>query len=294
MVSGQVTPPRLDLANEDLVRAHVQRLARRDRHEPRQVAHRRARRRRRRRRRCALLDSKRHDVDNLTPRARAKTRAERVLSSFSAELNAADWCGSRLASTTCSTQSAAASTHACDRWRGLYRAALSQATLQNRIIIDASRSQSDKNEAKQLRREAEAQLELLPRRARPSAQSDFYSYRYFASEGFLPGYSFPRLPLSAFIPGRPSAKGTDEFLSRPRFLAISEFGPRSIVYHEGSRYLINRVILPVSDATDATTGRQAITVHAKLCTRCGYLHPVRDGGDGPDLCEHCGRRSGRR
>ena len=33
-------------------------------------------------------------------------------------------------------------------------------------------------------------------------QSDFYSYRYFASEGFLPGYNFPRLPLSAFIPGR--------------------------------------------------------------------------------------------
>jgi len=29
------------------------------------------------------------------------------------------------------------------------------------------------------------------------AQSDFYTYRYFASEGFLPGYSFPRLPLRA-------------------------------------------------------------------------------------------------
>jgi len=23
------------------------------------------------------------------------------------------------------------------------------------------------------------------------AEADFYSYRYFASEGFLPGYSFP-------------------------------------------------------------------------------------------------------
>lgn len=29
-------------------------------------------------------------------------------------------------------------------------------------------------------------------------QTDFYSYCYFASEGFLPGYSFPRLPLAAF------------------------------------------------------------------------------------------------
>jgi hypothetical protein len=77
------------------------------------------------------------------------------------------------------------------------------------------------------------------------AQSDFYSYRYFASEGFLPGYNFPRLPLSAYIPARRMRQGREEYLSRPRFLAISEFGPRSVVYHEGSKYLINRVILPV-------------------------------------------------
>src|SRR3546814_3173360 len=77
--------------------------------------------------------------------------------------------------------------------------------------------------------------------------------RYFASEGFLPGYSFPRLPLSAFIPARRSGRrGSDgEFLSRPRFLAISEFGPRSLVYHEGDRYEINRVILPASERTNA-------------------------------------------
>ena len=38
-------------------------------------------------------------------------------------------------------------------------------------------------------------------------QSDFYSYRYLASEGFLPGYSFPRLPLAAYIPGTGGARG---------------------------------------------------------------------------------------
>ena len=31
--------------------------------------------------------------------------------------------------------------------------------------------------------------------------SDFYTYRYLASQGFLPGYNFPRLPLMAWIPG---------------------------------------------------------------------------------------------
>ena len=58
-------------------------------------------------------------------------------------------------------------------------------------------------------------------------EGDFYSYRYFAAEGFLPGYNFPRLPLSAYVPGRGGHKGRDEFVSRPRFLAISEFGPRA-------------------------------------------------------------------
>ena len=55
--------------------------------------------------------------------------------------------------------------------------------------------------ARRLRQEAESQLELLTQ-GENVVQADFYSYRYFASEGFLPGYSFPRLPLSAFIPGR--------------------------------------------------------------------------------------------
>jgi hypothetical protein len=99
--------------------------------------------------------------------------------------------------------------------------------------------------------------------------ADFYSYRYFASEGFLPGYNFPRLPLSAFLPGRRKRRGeTDDFLSRPRFLAISEFGPRAIVYHEGARYQVNKVILPVGGDEAALNGRAAV------CPACGYLHPL--------------------
>ena len=103
---------------------------------------------------------------------------------------------------------------------------IEQRKVQNRIIGDASRSASDKDQARRLRREAESQLELLTE-VNNIGESDFYSYRYFASEGFLPGYSFPRLPISAFIPARRLRQGDrDEFLSRPRFLAISEFGPR--------------------------------------------------------------------
>src|SRR5256885_2888880 len=145
-------------------------------------------------------------------------------------------------------------------------------------MLDASRSSEDKKQADRLRAEAESQLALLTD-VTSLEQSDFYSYRYFASEGFLPGYNFPRLPLSAYIPGR-RTKQRDEYLSRPRFLAISEFGPRAIVYHEGSRYLINRVILSVEDD-------ELMTTQAKQCDQCGYLHPS-PSGPGPDLCQRCG------
>ncbi len=71
----------------------------------------------------------------------------------------------------------------------------------------------------------------------------------------------------------------DEFLSRPRFLAITEFGPRAVVYHEGSRYLINKAILPLGQ--DGPVFGQL-----KRCTACGYLHPITSP-PGPDLCENC-------
>ena len=48
-------------------------------------------------------------------------------------------------------------------------------------------------------RDARIQLTLLRNEDSADFQTDFYSYRYFASEGFLPGYSFPRLPLAAVL-----------------------------------------------------------------------------------------------
>jgi hypothetical protein len=168
---------------------------------------------------------------------------------------------------------------ACERWRTLFRAAREQFQLQSKVILDASRSAFEKDQARRLRSEAESQLKLLTETSE-LAQSDFYSYRYFASEGFLPGYSFPRLPLSAYIPARRGVGGRDDFLSRPRFLAITEFGPFSTLYYEGSKYVINRVILPPGSE------RELRTTAVKRCELCGYLHPV-DAAGGPDLCLGC-------
>jgi len=277
MVAGAVAPPRLDLCNEDLVRAHVhatwltetgQSLGN-SLKDILDLAGERPP--------LTLLASVRQSIEAEGPRQRARERIARVLADLQDDLEKSDWYTDRWLDEVLS-QVSHDFDRACERWRTLYRAALAQREIQNRIIGDASRSLEDKNQAKRLRREAEAQLELLTE-AENVVQSDFYSYRYFASEGFLPGYNFPRLPLSAYIPGRSRVRGRDEFVSRPRFLAISEFGPRAIVYHEGSRYLINRVILPVRD-------EDVLTSTAKLCGHCGYLHPV-GAGAGPDLCERC-------
>ncbi|MBI3273374.1 MAG: DEAD/DEAH box helicase [Planctomycetes bacterium] len=277
MVAGQVTPPRLDLANEDLVRAHIHSIWLAETEQGLGKSLRDVLDVSGDKPSLALQDVVRDSIGREEAAARGRVRAHQVLATLEGELRASDWFTDRWVGDVLA-QAVRQFDQACERWRGLFRAALEQAEAQDRIIRDASRNPMDKRQAEQLRREAEAQLKLLAE-SENVIQSDFYSYRYFASEGFLPGYSFPRLPLSAYIPGRRPIKGRDEFLSRPRFLAITEFGPRAMVYHEGSRYVINKVILPVSND-------QVLTSSAKICDGCGYLHPVA-GGAGPDLCEHC-------
>jgi len=276
MVSGEVTPPRLDLANEDLVRAHLHAIwlaeanlslgsSLRD-----------------------LLDVAGNDptlatiasvLDTLRrpqPRLAALVRAKRILGTFENDLKDADWYTPQWAEEVFK-QIELNFEASCERWRNLCKAALAQQKVQNAIIMDMSRTADERRQAERLRREAESQYKLLTE-TKNVVQSDFYSYRYFASEGFLPGYNFPRLPLSAYIPGRRTQQ-RDEFLSRPRFLAITEFGPRAVVYHEGSRYLINKAILPLGQ--DGPVFGQL-----KRCTTCGYLHPITSP-PGPDLCENC-------
>ena len=278
MVAGAVTPPRIELGNEDLIKAHMHAVwlaatgtdlgkSLKD------VVD------------CEgdnptleILPSQLNSFKSKIALKRAADRCSHILSTLEADLNAADWYSIEWLDDVMNAV-VLSFDRACDRWRSLYRSALKQREIQNKIIINASRSHDDKMEAKRLRAEAEAQIDLLVDSA-SVAQSDFYTYRYFASEGFLPGYNFPRLPLSAYIPGRLTKK--DNFLSRPRFLAITEFGPQSIIYHEGSKYLINKVIMPVGEESLLTTS-------AKVCDECGYLHSSADGSSTLDLCEHCGQ-----
>ena len=141
------------------------------------------------------------------------------------------------------------------RWRKLYRAAIIQFREANEIIENKIYAENhDKvRTAKRTRRQAERQMDLLLNdmneagvsTGKNNDQSEFYPYRYFASEGFLPGYNFTRLPIRAFLENDESG---GEYVSRPRYIALGEFGPRNVIYHDGSKYRIDTIILTEAEA----------------------------------------------
>jgi superfamily II DNA/RNA helicase len=177
---------------------------------------------------------------------------------------------------------------AFDRWRDLYRTTLEEYRQQGVLAVDTKANKRTRQTAAIREREARERLAVLRNDDATEGQTDFYSYRYLASEGFLPGYSFPRLPLAAYIPGGRPKAGNDtrgDYLQRPRFLAISEFGPGALIYHEGARFEVNRIQLP-RQAGDAT---QVATETALRCEACGYHHLE---GVGVDRCEACNAKLG--
>ncbi|MGH3815624.1 MAG: helicase-related protein, partial [Pseudonocardiaceae bacterium] len=283
MVGGSVTAPRLDLTNEDLLRSHLHALwlAETDIALDRSVA--------------KILDVsaenyplnaaiQRHSNDP-GARERAAHRARRVLAELDEELDDTSWWHDEWITRVVedAPQEFDRSFH---RWRELYRAAWEEQAEQNRIILDHSGNQKTRDVATRRRREAENQLRLLRNEDTDDLQTDFYSYRYLASEGFLPGYSFPRLPLRAYVPGRRGVPRDAEFIHRPRFIAINEFGPGALIYHEGLRYQVNQVQL-----TPGEQGGSGLDTNAaRRCVACGYLHGQEVG---IDVCESCDGRLGR-
>jgi ATP-dependent helicase YprA (DUF1998 family)/very-short-patch-repair endonuclease len=276
MVAGAVAPPRLELGNQDLVRAHA--------HSIWLV-------------KCGL-DLKTSMVDLLeieqpgqplrsdvlsalgskASRSAAIEAISDVLNATSEVTSAPWWSDTWVADTV--DRAPLRFNNAADRWRGLYNEAQNELDNANKTLKTIGASEASKQRARGRISEARAALDLLKGQVDDVLQGDFYTYRYFASEGFLPGYSFPRLPLSAFIPAqRRTRNGEGDFIQRPRFLAISEFGPGAFIYHEGARYQVDRVSLP---ARDDGTGVNITEI--KRCSTCGYLHESTD----PDTCQHCG------
>lgn len=131
-----------------------------------------------------------------------------------------------------------------DRWRALYKDAMiqieaAQHITRNNIYGDNS---EEKRRALLKEKRALSQRDLLLGQnvGGNKEENEFYPYRYLASEGFLPGYNFTKLPLRAML----QYKGDKvEYLSRPKSLAISEFGPQNIIYNNGGKFRVKRMLL---------------------------------------------------
>jgi hypothetical protein len=282
MVAGSVVPPRIDLSNEDLVRAHVHAIwlgltglgmktsilevldaAQAEEGYP-------------------LRPEIREQISFSESALETCSEACReVLKGCGADLENAEWFNDEWLDKRLQ-QAPERFDRAFDRWRELFRTAWNQLTQAQQLkqmayLGKGPASRQEAGRAEAMEREAKRQLDLLCCKDTKFDESDFYPYRYLASEGFLPGYNFPALPVRVFVP-----RGTDgEFISRPRLLALSEFGPYNVIYHEGAKYQVRQAFLPVQE-------QERRFLRAKLCKACGYLHEGEVAH--VDLCSHCNTR----
>lgn len=293
MVHGHVSPPTLDLANEELVASHLhavwlnetrKALPRTvndmlDMSQPDTMP---------------LLDEFRHQLDSDKVREQTAQRGFNLIKMLGNELQDAQgvwlsgetdlesaslaWLESRVKGAFRSFNDA------LNRWRDLYASTQEQLEKAHAVISNPAASERDRKAAERRYNEARTQISLLLN-AGSEQSSDFSTYRYLASQGFLPGYNFPRLPLLAYIQGRRGNVGRDSFLARPRFLAISEFGPLSLIYHEGSQYRVKKVMLGVRAGQDMESPG-LVKEEARLCPACGYGHFKQQLHN--ELCLACG------
>lgn len=292
MVHGHVSPPTLDLANEDLISSHLHAVWLNETRKalPKTVNN--------------MLDMTEaatmpilvefdEQMDSADVQHRTAGRGLNLLRMLYTELDAAR--GIWLSTNGSLEESVVAwlekrvtgafnqFNRALDRWRDLYSATQKQLQAAHEINSNPAASERERKAAAKRYGEARTQLDLLLN-AGSEYNSDFSTYRYLASQGFLPGYNFPRLPLLAYMPARRGKIGRDSFLARPRFLAISEFGPLSLIYHEGSQYRVKKVILGVRG--EQSVGQAGLsTEEARLCPNCGYGHFHRQLEH--ELCQAC-------
>lgn len=181
---------------------------------------------------------------------------------------------------------------ALDRWRALYKATLRQQKEAHRIEETAP-NKKERETAHNVSTDALEQINVLT--SAQKENSDFYLYRYLASQGFLPGYSFPKLPLIAWLSKRQfvragavaSGAGRGTMISRPRFLALTEFGPRSLIYHEGAIYRVTKVKLKANELTHVAADGRLMTMQGYVCSNCGYAMFNLDKPSEPPVYSVC-------
>ena len=279
LVDGVVVPPSIDLGNRDLVESHLHAewlAASGAQLQPRIPEN------------LEMSDKGRPLRSHISEALDSAEAADRAVSRIDAVLAALEedyagdrpyWYSGRKAFTrTLMERASIEFDRAFDRWRGLLAAAERAVALATQTLNDYSISAAERKASESRLAMGNWQRKTLLQSA-STQNSDFYLYRYLATEGFLPGYNFPRLPLMAYVQGGSDGK-SQRYIQRARFLAISEFGPQSLVYHEGRAYRVDRALL--RDAGDGPEG-MLTTQSRAVCTTCGAGHP----GEHPEKCHVC-------
>lgn len=249
LVAGTVTPPRLDLCNEELLRSHLHAMVLAEVGLSTLGDERTSSL-------FSLMDSS--DENNLPLRAeiverlrlpvaqsaRIRTRFMKVVETFRTALDqqpghwfSEEWVDAKL------NQLPKSLDDALERWRELYRNARRLNAEASSLLASGSLvpKSEEYRKAEREQRLAHIQLSQLRNDSQPgigNQLSEFYPYRYLAAEAWLPGYNFMRLPLRVFIE---TQEGGGEFLARPRTIALREYGPLNTIYHSGRKYKVNQL-----------------------------------------------------
>lgn len=290
MVHGVVRAPTLDLSNRDLIDSHLQAVWLASTQVPLDDSI------------APMLDLDQPGKPLKQPlhealraqavQQRALASADRVINQLEGELEGSAWFTPDYVRQVIDN-AAQAFSGALERWRVLFDATRQQMDMADRIVKSHTASHMERQNAQRRYGDAARQYAVLLKSGN-GQNNDFYTYRYLASQGFLPGYNFPRLPLMAWIPARggQAVNGKDDegsMVSRPRFLALSEFGPRSLIYHQGRMYRVVRAKLNVGNTDHISGNSQLATIASLVCSQCGYGHLGEPGGEQPlvNRCENC-------
>lgn len=270
IVAGSVRPPRLELGNEALIRAHlhavwlaqvrlplgesIEEVINTD--DPNLALRENADRA------IQLSDAARHEV---------RQKALHILAHDMADLAAAGWFSEAWLDVVL-REAPRRFDEAFNRWRELFRAATRQ-LVEAQNAMRRARRRDEQEEARHREDEALRQMNLLRQINTSREEGDFYPYRYLASEGFLPGYGFPALPVRSWLP-----RDNGEYISRPRFLALREFAPGNILYHEGAKWEVSSFQSPPGGLDERRSQR-------RICQSCGFFCD-----SSLDLCPQCQTR----
>lgn len=243
MISGKVNPQKLDLCNPELLKSHLQATyleacqlenLNQSIAELLDIEKKNLPLKAEVQKKLQLDDEKKREIANYF---------KKVIDGLNDQLQQKDWYTKHWVR-DCIQQVPQAFDEACRRWRDMYVEAddaKNTSTRQLRLPRLEKKSPEWK-EANSMLHQSQSKLDLLRNKVNKQDFSEFYPFRYLASEGFLPGYNFTRLPLRIFLDN--DKGGT--YISRPRMQAINEFGPENIIYQKGKKWKVNKMQLPPS------------------------------------------------